>query len=152
EVVERMLHRLPAPPAGPAGRPAMLEVGAPHRPVDPDRCGGRLQHPPVLPEPPGPAGVAHAVVEHGPPPPGPEGGRHETGGGGPVREEETAAIDEPVEPAAVVGAEPAPEGQVVGAVEHVDRVELEAARVLDETDQSLRCQGACPRLPEMLTL
>ena len=70
----------------------------------------------------------------------------------PVLEEEAAPVDEPVEPRALVGAEAAPEREVVRAVEDVDRVELEAARVLDELDEPPGGQPAGARARQMLPL
>src|SRR6185503_9543241 len=69
-----------------------------------------------------------------------------------VLEEETASVDEPVEPRAVVRAEAAPQGEVVRAIEDVDRVELETARVLDESHEPPGRQPAGAREPEVLAL
>src|SRR6185295_2137044 len=56
-------------------------------------------------------------------------------------------VDEPVEPRAVIRAEAAPHRQVVRALEHVDRVELNSADVLDEAREARRCErgGVGPR-------
>src|SRR5204862_6307730 len=72
--------------------------------------------------------------------------------GGPGREGEAAPVDGPVEPLLVRGAEAAPEGQVVGPVQDVDRIELEPTRVVDEPDKPSRRQPAGPWPPEVLAL
>src|SRR5205823_4499843 len=124
------------PPAAAARRAPPFEVRVPHRPVG---LNGRLhetQHLGVPAEPVGPAGVPNAIVEHGAPPPRQHRGRHEARGVRPVLEQEPAAVDEPVEPRAVVGAEAAPHRHVMGAGEDVDGVELEPAHVLDEAAEA----------------
>ena len=63
---------------------------------------------------------------------------------GPVFKEQAATIHEPVEPRAVVGSEAAPHRQIVRAIEHIDRVELHAAHVLDESAKARRREWACP--------
>jgi hypothetical protein len=68
----------------------------------------------------------------------------------PVLEQQALVVDEPVEVPAVVRAEAAPQGEVVGAVEDVDGVELEPADVLDEAGQAPGRERRPPRLPEML--
>src|SRR5213595_2817337 len=130
--MQRVLDGPPRPPPAPAGGAASVEVRVAHRPIDLN--GGRhaAQYLRVAAEPVGPAGVPDAVVEHGAPPPRQRGGRHEAGGVRPVLEEQPASVDEPVEPRALVRAEAAPYRQIVGALEHVDRVQLEPTHVLDE--------------------
>ena len=54
----------------------------------------------------------------------------------PVLEQHAPAVDQPVEGGAIVGAEPAPERQMVGALDDVDRVELDAAVVLGEAREA----------------
>src|SRR5205814_2847979 len=71
---------------------------------------------------------------------------------GPVFKEQAATIHEPVEPRAVVGSEAAPQRQIVRAIEHVDRVELHAAHVLDESAKPRRGEWACPRPRQVLPL
>src|SRR2546425_13224104 len=70
----------------------------------------------------------------------------------PVLEEEPAAVDEPIEPRAVVRAEAAPHRQVVRAVEDIDGIELEPAHVLDETAEALGRQRGRLWAGEMLPL
>ena len=70
----------------------------------------------------------------------------------PVLEEQPPAIDQPIEALAVVGAEPAPDGQVVGAIEDVDRVHLQAPDVFDEATQAPRRQPGRARPREVLAL
>src|SRR5262245_41823939 len=138
EMVERVLDRPPRPPAALAGRPAALEIGIGHRSVRADGVLDRAQHLRVPAQPARPAGVPAPVVEHSAPPPRQRGGRHEAGGVRPVLEEQPAPVHEPVEARTVVGAEAAPHRQVVRALEHVDRVELKSADVLDEAREARR--------------
>ena len=152
QVVQRMLNGPPAPPPGGARGAAALEISLGHRAIGEHGRLHPVQHLRVPAEPPGPAGVAESVVEHGASPPGQHGGRDEAGGVGPVLEEEAAPIDDPVEPRAIVGAEAAPHGEVVGALEHVDRVELETAHVLDEAGEPVCGEGQRARPREVLTL
>ena len=60
----------------------------------------------------------------------------------PVFEQHAPAIDEPIEGRAVVGAEAAPRGQVVRALDDVDRVDLEPAGVGDERFEVLSRRAA----------
>jgi len=53
----------------------------------------------------------------------------------PVLEEQTLAVDEAVEIRALVRPEAAPHGEVMGALEHVDRVDLQPAYVLGEAQR-----------------
>src|SRR5437879_2546253 len=125
-MVERVLDGPPRPPSAAAGRTPSREVGVAHRPVGLHGRAHRAQHLRVAAQPARPAGVPAAIVEHRAPPPRQRRRRHEARGVRPVLEEEPAAVHEPVEPRAVVGAEAAPHGQVVRAVEDVDGIELEA--------------------------
>src|SRR4029453_6078459 len=86
----------------------------------------------VLLEPLRPAGVPALVIEHRAPPPRQRGDRHEAGSVRPILEEQTTPITNAIEARPLIGPEAAPRGEVVRALEHVDRVELEAAHVLDE--------------------
>ena len=153
EIVERVLDRLPVPPSSaPAGRPGRVEVGVAHRAL---RTDGRLdlaQHPGVAFEPPGPAGVADAIVEHGAPPPRQRRRRHEAGRVRPVLEQQPALVDEPIEPRAIVRAEAAPHGQVVRALQHVDGVHLDPAHVLDEAREPSLGQPRRARPRQVLSL
>src|SRR4030095_13432934 len=56
------------------------------------------------------------------------------------------------EPRPVVRAEPAPHRQIVGAVEHIDGVELDPADVLHEPPQARRGEGGRVRPGEVLAL
>ena len=68
EVVERVLGRLPAPPAAAPARAAMLEVRGARRPAGPDGVRDEVERLAVAPEPGGPPGVAEPVVQHRPAP------------------------------------------------------------------------------------
>ena len=152
EVVQTVLHRPPPPPPAPAARPAPLEVCAAHGSIGRDGGLHLGQHLGIAAQPVGPARVPRAVVEHGAPPPRQRGCRDQARGVGPVLEEQPPAIDEPIEPRAVVRSKAAPDREVVGTVEHVDGVELQAAHVLDEAAQPAGAQGDRPGPGEMLAL
>ena len=96
--------------------------------------------------------MAEPVVQHRPAPLREMRHRDQTGRVRPVLGQEPPAVDEAVEPRPLVGPEPAPQGEVVRAVEHVDRVELEPARVLDELEEPPGGQPAGARAGEMLPL
>ena len=68
----------------------------------------------------------------------------------PVLEELPAPVEPAVEARPVVGPEATPHGEVVGAIQHVDRVHLDAADVLREADDPGCGQRAAPRTREML--
>src|SRR5213596_3876581 len=150
--MQRVLDGPPRPPSAAAGWTASVEVSVAHRPVALD---GRLhpaQHLRVPAEPVGPAGVPDTIVEHGAPPPRQHRGRHETRGMRPVLEQEPAAVDEPVEPRAVVRAEAAPHREVVGAIEDVDGIQLEPADVFDEASEAPGGQRGRAGAAEVLPL
>ena len=137
EIVDRVLDGPPVPPAAAAAsRAARLHFAVAHRAIGADGLGHQGQQLGIAPQPGGPAGMPSPVVEHRALPPGQHRGGHETGRVGPVLEEEPAAVDQPVEPGPVVGAEAAPDREVVGPVEHVDRIHLQPAHVLDEARQA----------------
>ena len=76
--------------------------------------------------------LLRVIVEHRAPP-----GREvlrgdEARGVRPVLEQRAAIVGEPIERGLVVGAEAAPDGEVVRAIDDVDRVDLETAGVRDE--------------------
>jgi len=150
--IQRVGRGLPAPPAARPAATRALEVGVPERPTLADRGLHRAQQGRVLLEETRPALVPVAVVEHRPAPRREMRGRDQTRHMGPVLEEHPAAVDQPVERSALVGAEPAPQRQVVGAVHHVDRVELDTARVLGEPGEAGGGQPPGPRPIEMLAL
>src|SRR6185295_17126238 len=79
--------------------------------------------------------------EHRAPPVGEVRRRNEAGGVGPVLEEEAPLVDGPGEGAPVVGAEAAPDREVVRAVDDVDRVELDAAGVGGKGDEAAGGEG-----------
>src|SRR6185295_13796063 len=85
-------------------------------------------------------------------PPGQHRRGYETGRVGPVLEEEPAPIDQAVEPWPVVGAEAAPDREVVGAVEDVDRIHLDPTHVFDEARQARGTQAVGPRPGQVLAL
>src|SRR4030095_11959696 len=58
----------------------------------------------------------------------------------------------PIEPRGVVRSKAAPDREVVGAIEDIDRVELQAAHVLDEAAQPAGAQGGRSRPGQMLAL
>src|SRR5262245_41519386 len=68
----------------------------------------------------------------------------------PVLEQHATPIDEAIERAAIVDAEPAPRREVVRAIEHVDRIHRYAARVARERDERTTGQPAAARTVEML--
>ncbi len=151
EVVQRVLHRPPVPPAAATpGGPLALELGVPHGAAGADQLGHGAEQAAVLAEPARPAGVAHAVVEHRAPPPRQHRDRHEARGVGPVLHEEPAAIDETVEARAIERPEAAPDREVVRAVDHVDGVHLDAARVLREAEEAAGRERVAAGPPEVL--
>jgi len=117
-----------------------------------DRLLDRLHGGGVLLEPPGPAGVAHPVVEHGAPPQREFRGRNQARRVRPVLEQDAFPVEQPVERRAVVDAEPVPQRQVVRALEHVDRVELDAAGVRREALEAPGGQAPAARAIEVLAL
>ena len=71
---------------------------------------------------------------------------------GPVLEENPAPVDHPVERRAVVGPEPAPDRQVVGPLEDVDRVELDSTDVFGKAREPARRERRRARPRQMLAL
>ena len=71
---------------------------------------------------------------------------------GPVLEEEPPVVDEPVEPRAIVGAEATPHREIVGAVQDIDGIHLDAAHVLDEAAEAGRGQPGRARSGQVLAL
>ena len=149
--VERVLERLPAPPATVAApRATDLEVAVGHRSVALDRALDLREELRVPPQPARPARVTRAVVQHGAPPPRQRGDGHEARRVRPVLEQQAPAVHEAVEPCAIVRPEAAPERQVVRPVQHVDGIHLDAAHVLDEPDEPSRRERAAARPGEVL--
>ena len=61
-------------------------------------------------------------------------------------------VGEAVEGAPIVGTETAPNREVVGPVQHVDRIDLEAARVLDEAQEARGGEALLAGAVEVLAL
>jgi hypothetical protein len=76
--------------------------------------------------------------------------RDQAGGVRPVLEEDATPVDEPLERAAVVDAEAAPQGEMVRALDDVDRVELDPAGRRREAFQARRGETAGARAIEQL--
>ena len=152
EVMERVVHRAPGPPApaGAAARPS-VDLGGHHGSAVADGRAHFPEHARIAPEP-RPAGVADLVVEHGSPPPGQQGHRHQAGRMRPVLEEQTAPMDEPVQAHAVVGSEAAPQREVVGPLDDIDGVDLKPARVFHEAAQPVGSERQRARAREVLSL
>ena len=151
QVVEGVRGGLPVPPAAGRARGApVLEVGAAQGTAGGDRVLDRPQDAAVLLEPAAPGAAAQGVVEHRPAPGREVRRRHQAGGVGPVLEQEPPAVDEPLHGRAVVGSEAAPQREVVGALDHVDGVDLEPPDVLHEGQQGGGGEPAGPRPREVL--
>src|SRR5207247_5487589 len=99
-----------------------------------------------------PALMPDAIVEHRAPPPRQRRRGHETRGVRPVLEEQPPTVDHAIQPCAIVGAEPAPQREIVRALQHVDRIHLDAADVLREATETLRRQRGRARAREVLAL
>src|SRR5206468_3273299 len=134
------------------GRPAPLEVRVAHRPVREHRSFHARQHAPVALEPMRPARMPDAIVEHRAPPPWQRRRGHETRGVRPVLEEQPTIIDESIQPRAIVGAEPAPQREVVRALEDVDRIHRDAADVLREATETPGRQRGGARARQLMPL
>ena len=70
----------------------------------------------------------------------------------PVLEQQPTLIYEAIEARAIVAPEATPYRQVMGAIEHVDRVELHAADVFDEANQTAGAERVTARPRQMLAL
>ena len=152
QIVQGVVHGLPVPPAAaPAGRTPAIDLTAGHRTVGLDGRAHGPEHPGIRLEP-RPAGVVHAIVEHGPAPPRQHRGRHQARRVRPVLEQQPPLVDQPVQTRAVVRPEAAPQGQVVRALEDVDGVELQTAHVLDEADEPGGRERRHPRAGQVLPL
>jgi hypothetical protein len=150
EVMQGVMGGRPAPPA--AARPASFEVSAAHGAGRLDRRFHLREHFRVLAQPPRPAELARMVVEHRAAPEREKRRRDEARGVRPVLEEQPSAIDQAVEARAVVRSEPVPDRQVMGAVDDVDRIELDAADVLGEANEAGRRERDGPRAVQVLPL
>ena len=152
QVVEGMRRGLAIPPAGGFPRIRSLEVGVGERAALLDRLLDGSHRALVVLRPEGPVPIARPIriAVHHPAPAREMVGRHQAGGMRPVLEEQAAPVDETIERLLVVGTEAAPQRQVMRAVNDVDRVELDAARVGGERQQGARGEPAGPRAGEVL--
>ena len=148
-----MRGRLPVPPAGGgARRTAVGEVRAAEGAALADGLADGRERAAVLLEPARPAAASRVIVEHGAPPRGEMLDGHEAGGVRPVLEERAPAVGQFVEGGPVVGAEPAPHGQVVGAIDDVDGIELQAPRIRQQCPDARGGEGAAARAAQVLAL
>ena len=142
QVVERVGRGLPRPPAAALAhvrRP--LEVRVAERPARGDRLLDRVHDRLVLPPGNGGAGGSCSGISAM----NARQMRQVLGGdeAGDVREvleQDAATVDQPLERVAVVLAEAAPQRHVVRAIEHVDRVDLQAAGGAHEVAERARLQ------------
>ena len=150
--VEREGGGLPAPPPGGRTPPGVLEIRVADRSALAERLLHRVDDARVPLEESRPPGVAHGVVQHRAPPHREVRGRNEARRVRPVLEQQPAVVGEAVEGAPIVGTETAPNREVVGPVQHVDRIDLEAARVLDEAQEARGGEALLAGAVEVLAL
>ncbi len=149
EVVEGVCGGLPVPPA-PGRAAAVREVGAAHRTVGSDRFLDRPQDRAVLLEPLAPGATADRVVEHHPSPGREVRGRDQAGSVGPVLEQQPLPVGDPLDRPALERSEPAPQREVVAALDDVDRIELKAPHVFHEGQERAGGEAPGPRPGEVL--
>ena len=127
-----------------------LEVGALQRPLRAQppqhsplrRRRGRVFVPPCASRP-----ARGRESSHAPPPEREMGDGQDRGFVSPVLVRETISIHPPIHFRAVVRAEPAPEGQIVGPVHDVHTVELEGARPFQVVDEGRGAERSRPTGP-----
>ena len=156
EHFQARFHVGPPPPRPAALVRVVLDLAGPHRPLRGQLGEQPVEHRPIRLGPDaGGAGRQIAVVLHPPPQQRPGVERHERRLVRPVlRVTCLPAGAEPVELGLVIATEPAERGQVVTALEHIDRVDLQQSEPVDQriqlTDagsrhpdaaEALRCQG-----------
>jgi hypothetical protein len=100
----------------------------------------------------GPSAMPCLVVEHGSAPCRQMSRRDQACDMSPVLEQDAAAVDESFERRPPIRTEPAPQGEVMRAVHHVDGIELDAPGILGEADEARRGQPAGARADEVLAL
>jgi hypothetical protein len=129
-----------------------LEAGVAERPARADRFLHHAHQAGMPLEEPGPSLVPMPIVEHRPAPRRKVCGRDQAGDVRPVLEQHAAAVDEPLERHTIEGTEAAPQRQVMGAIDDVDRVELDSACVLGEASEARSGQPTRTRPIQLLTL